>query len=193
MNPRNPIQNPVVDPVGLDVNIEYLRNKLETIPWLDRTFGRAFDMQFQEGEKMVLLPQVYVGNKEYFSMMPNDYLKSFSFFAPIDPLENNSSEDDLPFNKTYFWNQAVDLIVFFNYDLVDKTKGYPFVENLKEDVLKVLQMSRGVTIKNVYSNDIKNVYKRWHLDLLSKELLYFPYGSMRIEMDIQVQFVGKKC
>lgn len=193
MNPRNPIQAPIVDPVGLDSNIEYLRTRLETIPWMDRTFGRAFDMQFQEGEKMIVLPQVYVGNREYFSVMPNDYLKSFCFFSPVDPLNNDNIGPDVPFSKSYFWSQRVDLVVFVNYNLIDKTKDYPFIENLKEDVLSVLQSSQGVTISNVHSNDIREIYQNWNRDLLSKELLYYPFGGIRIEMELSIQFVGVPC
>ena len=77
--------------------------------------------------------------------------------------------------------------------MIDKTKDYPFIEELKEDVLKVLQTTQGVKIDNVYSNDIREVYKKWHHNLLSKELLYYPYGAFRIEMDLQIQFVAKSC
>ena len=187
MNPKNPIQAPIENPIGLDASIEYLRTKLAAIPWMDRTFGRAFDLNESTQEGNIVQPHIYVGNREYFNVMPNDNLKSYCFFSPDDPIRN-AEESKGSLNASIFWVQKCDLIVFFNYELIDKDQGFPFIEKIKDDVLRVLQSSRGVEVNEVYSNDIKDIYKRWKIKELSRDLLYYPYGGLRISLDLQVRY-----
>ncbi len=88
-------------PEGVERIITHMREAiLNRLPWIDEAFGRAhrvYDTHSVGGR--INYPAAYIGDGEYFSLLPNDDIGNFSWFEVSDPvtcllsfLTNNNSE-----------------------------------------------------------------------------------------------------
>lgn len=183
MNIDNPIQPTLSDPKGVDVNIQNLRAAMETLPWLERSFGRAVALYEKSEGTEDRVPKVPLGKGEYFSCMPNDAQKAFSFFYPVNPM--SSIGENEPFATQSFFQQRVDLYVWCNLQQIYKT-DIAISESLKSDVITLLNKQPGTVIENVWSDDVREVYSGWKLNQVKPLLLYYPYYAMRFELILKV-------
>lgn len=182
MNIDNPIQPILINPAGVDVNIETLRIKMETLSWVERSFGRAVAL-YENPENPIRVPKIPLGGGEYFNCMPNDTQKAFSFFYPVGALKPIG--DQQPFIKTRFFSQRVDLYIWANLKRIDSS-DIGLGEKLKENVIQLISDQKSTVIEKIWSDDIQEVYNGWKLDQLGRDLLYWPYYAMRFELTLKV-------
>lgn len=185
MNLSNPIQPILANPKGVDINIEALRASMEKLTWLERSFGRAVALyETNQDNSIARVPKVPLGKGEYFTAMPNDTQKAFSFFYPTGPLE--AIGEQIPHAIQQYYTQRVDLYVWANLKLIDSS-NLGLGELLKAQVITLLNKESGTVLNKVWSDDIREVYKGWKIDYLGRDLLYYPFYAMRFELELTVE------
>lgn len=183
-------------PINVDAEINKIQVKLSTIDWMEACYGRAWKQilsgkeervrNFQKNltsltDGSIIRPLAYQGKSQYFDCLPNDMLKSFSFFVVNDAVQ---PMDYQAFIKgTYTYN--VDLIVWFNQKKTHPSIDYPLHENLCQDVKKSLRNIPSVIVNKIFFEP-KKVYEQFSIDLKEQQQAMFPYGCFRINMDISV-------
>lgn len=177
---------PLIDaPVGLDVVIQSIQEDLATIPWLEQSFGRAWE-HFEGGKR---IPKVYVGNGEYFNVVPNDTLRSYSFIAV-------RGEESTPYYTGFQRNdktRELSVIFWGNLRQIDPSRDYIYTERLKADFEAVLMKSEWVKSINRYFDerveDIFDGYVKNNMsDVYSVDqpdtILMHPYTGFRIDFTV---------
>lgn len=182
MNLSNPIQPALINPKGVDINIETIRVLLSDISWIERSFGRAVAQYKKRGEKLVKVPEIPLGKGEYFSCMPNDTQKAFAWFYPVGASEAMESE---PFAGSRYFTERVDLYIWANLERIDST-NLGLGEQLKDNVLKALKAYPRAKVLNIWSDDVEQVYGEWEVDHVGRDLLMWPYYAMRFELEMSV-------
>jgi hypothetical protein len=183
MNPYNPQVYRYAVRDGLDGKIEQLRECFaHNVLWLDRAFGRAYNLSEKAGIGYVKVPKVIIGDtKEYMSMMPNDNLGSYCWFIGVGP---ETPEEWDARNPTKFFTKDVDLIFYFNYKKIDQSKDYPFVESLKEEILYYLNAFNGVVLNSIHTETVDEVYDGYNLEQITRDLFYYPFGGMKFSLSL---------
>ena len=182
MNIDKPIAIGLSKPFGIDRRIVEMQSQLSSnVSWLDLVFGRAVAQY--EGEQNKRVPKIPIGKGEYFSVMPNDAQKSFAFFYPINPEE--PLEETAPYQKSLYFTQRCDLILWCNLQRIDKN-NLGLGEQLKDELINQLMSMSGVVIENIYSDDTREVYQGWELDLVQRDLLVYPFYAIKFELRVTV-------
>lgn len=182
MNIKNPLEVAFQKPYGVDVRIAAIQERLkDNVKWLEKVFGRAV-AQYAAKDNL-RIPRVPVGNGEFFSVMPNDSLKAFSFFYPRNPM--TPTEGEQPWEKSLYFRQPVDLIIWCNLDKIDKG-NLGLSEQLKAQVITELQSMSFVVVQDIYSDDVREVYEGWAVDIGQRDLLVYPFYAMRFSLLLTV-------
>lgn len=183
MNIKNPVHPVLSNPKGVDINIEKLRVKLtDNLSWLERSFGRAVAL-YEKKDSIIRVPKVPLGKGEYFSCMPNDTQKAFSFFYPVGPLESLGENESYSVQR--FFKQRVDLYVWANLRRIDET-NLGLGELLKSEVIELLNRQPNVIVHKVWSDDVNEVYRDWKIDPVARDILYWPFYAIRFELELNV-------
>jgi hypothetical protein len=130
-------------PVGLDKIIQALQEELSSLPWMQKSFGRAWEFteKMPDG-RVVRVPKVWQGTEgttgkgEYLNVLPNDHLTSQSFIMAAGAEE---WIDFQLFQLTNLKQRKLKVIFWFNLNEIDANKDYIFTEELKADVEKLLK------------------------------------------------------
>lgn len=187
----------VNNPSGFDKAIATLQAALQSLSWMDKVYGRAWERKIpkrqdttrivadvynsQTRTRIVREPFAYAGNKEYISMLPNDALKSYAFFVAAGEETFESRERrSLP----YLTKRKASVIVWVNL----KELGYEYIatEPLKSEVLKLLQ--KEVCVDSVDSSAderSENVFSGFDLDEVRQELLAYPFMGFRVNFTVK--------
>jgi hypothetical protein len=183
-NLKNPSVPTITNPVDLDAAIQRIQVDLDTkIPWLEKSFGRARAHPSTVGNDTIRIePKVYQNNGEYYPVLPNDALRSYSFFR----LSNDRRPEDYsPNTPTLYEVTRTDLIVWGNLQSIDRTKDYVFTDELINDVRQVLNFSPDVTIVRLWDERPEQVFRGYRLDPNHRDLLMYPYFAFRFEFDLR--------
>lgn len=181
MSYRNPIEQVIADPVLLDKEIKNIQTALSTLPWLEKSFGRAFKgVRLKEGRK-VNYPAIFQSwKKDYYDAFPNDNIKSYSFIFP-EPSEITEHE----IKGKHEIQRDISIILFFDLEQIDNTLEYRFTELLKEDVIIVLAtLKPGKLEINDITDDIEEVFSDFTVDEIKSEFLADKYGALKFECTI---------
>ena len=167
-------------PVNLDRHIQAIQKKLEGLPWLDKSFGRAYRVP---GIKLGYnTPQFYpgrfVGSVDYQDLSRNDTLKAYSFIVA----EDNAQYKNSTFDGSAMLTQGVSIIFWLDLSKIDKTKQYIFTEDLRRDVVKILNNTPVEMQHKRYFSDAANVFKGF--DTYQKNMMY-PYACMRFDITLE--------
>jgi hypothetical protein len=87
MSYSNPEILTIDNATGLDAVIKSIQTDLATIPWLQKSFGRAWEFTEKQESRVVRVPKVYQGESEYLNVLPNDHLSAQSFIMADGPEE----------------------------------------------------------------------------------------------------------
>lgn len=183
---RNPEPYIYVNPQGLNKACQTIQLRLQTdLSWLGKSFGRAFKIHREGGSEMLkemTRPHSYAGNGEYYELMPNDSLKSFSFMAPISKGETLDYEQN---TISQFIQRKVALIFWGNLKKIeDDYDNELFIEELIHDVLKSLKKISFIdNVRSVEDEDITEIFKPFTSDKFHQALFY-PYFALRFELDL---------
>lgn len=177
-----PIAPLLAEPVGLDAEIQRLQILLlEELDWLQVSYGKAYRGSRKVDKKTFYFPEVYDASREYRDVLPNDNVRSQSFFYPTGPAVNPEQE---PTPNTLGFKQSVDLIVWANLERIDAAKKYRFEHELLLDVMRVLNEDGGLRILRVFHAN-EDVFRGFSLELVPEKALRQPYCGFRIQLELE--------
>jgi hypothetical protein len=183
---KNPSVVTIPNPIGIDLAIKNIQVAFGTLPWLEKSFGRAWMMNRNVANEKRVEPMVYQGGKEYYPVLPNDALKSYSFFYVTGQRRTDEYAANVAFG-TYFFNDPVSAIFWVNLEAIDNTKDYIFKEELIRDVLALLNRDANVTVNAVWDDKIEDIYKGFTIKD-QRDLLMYPYQAFRLDISLRYQF-----
>ena len=171
------------EPQGIDFAIQRIQVYLTNLSWIEKIFGRATIQrrQIQEagrrssGEET--FPEVWGKNREPFNVMPNDNLKAYVFFIAHDPGEYQDYDFAIP---QVYAQQRISIILWCNLELLDNTNQYRYSENLKKQVLQILNNVPKLQLTRHYEQ-YDEVLKEFTLTDNYKRYLKPPYYGLRID------------
>lgn len=169
---------PSIPKVGIDLELEAMRLKLAALPWLQKAFGRAWSKPRTLDGKTVLEPLLYQGGAEYYPALPNDNLKSYSFFRVNSPRVNTEGS---------WFVDPVDLIVWVNLKEIAPTIDWIFTESLINDVINLFD--DGWSLNKIYDDKVTDIFSGYDTRDLHQGLLMYPYKGFRMDISVTYQFL----
>ena len=178
---------------GFDAAIESIRVALAALPWLDKSFGRAWEFKEKDTEgRTMRIPKVFLGQTaekdgEYLNVLPNDFLKSQSFIKASGPDEwetFNRHEGSMKRRK-------ISVIFWVNLKEIDVTKNYIFTDELKDQVEEILKKHPAVFSLDEYVDEMAgDVFEGYTIEDETSQYLQYPYAGFRFGLTI---FYGEVC
>jgi hypothetical protein len=171
-----------------DKVIEELQTKLkENLPWLQVAYGRCERLVKTIDGKRYYTPNVYKGNNEYESLLPDDRRGCYSFFVMAEPQEVKQMVQVEIRVKCPF-----SLIVWVDMRWVERVMNLPDERNteyVKEQVLSVLDSAftrKGrISINKIYER-AENVFSGFTLDEVQNQFLMSPFAGFRFTGEMLV-------
>lgn len=184
---KNPLTPAIEQPVNLDRPIQEMRTALAGLPWLERAFGRSFNAIKSSpgsfgGKKVLVYPHVWQGaGKDLLEVLPNDNLKSYSFFKVEQPIEVLEYVPD----GFSIMRARVSIIFWFDLQRIDATINYDFTELLQAEAQRVItsmlfSSGNSVKIEKIW-HGAANVFKGYDLNELKDQELIYPRSGFRFE------------
>lgn len=182
---RIPTAPTINNPVLFDALVVEMQGKLTTaLSWLSHAFGASQTLVKSVGEQEYTLPGVYVGSKEYFSVLPNDQMGNYSFFK----IDEQNDVEWIP-NLKYKIKAGFSLIFFFKLTSIYPSDNARRIENVKNEVISALN---GFHCKNGYfeitaiSSDAKAIYEDYTIEEKDKQFMMHPYGALKFSGVMEV-------
>ena len=182
-NKNAPVQS---NPIGIEAPITSIQlDLLNGLSWLETSYGRAVLMPTEDAQPNApkrYEPKVYVGNRRYKTVLPNDNLMSQSFMHVLQPekvvdYQMNSHSQNL--------ESEIALVVWVNLEKIDVSNNEMYLEQLKSDVLRVLYNNSSIVeVNSIIDEDARRIYSPYSIDDLNKELLMYPFKAMRFDFKI---------
>lgn len=177
---------PTFDPinaVGVDSSITAIRLKLAEISWLDRSFGRAYELRTtRKDEADFVFPAVMTGDgKDLVDILALDDHTSYSFMiprGPETPVESVELSNDLD-----IFEREVDLIFWIDNNSTSET-----VEKKKNEVRNALHNVRfegvgSLAILEIY-DEPEDVFEGFSYEPSETQSLYPPYWGLRFRISL---------
>lgn len=182
---KNPSVITIANPISLDKAIQQVQASLGSLAWLQKVFGRARIHPRKDAKnEMRREPMVYQGKGEYYPVLANDALQSYSFFR----VKGAREFDDVGNHNLAVWETAnLDLIVWGNLKAIDSTKDYIFTDELIEDVKALLMVEPCCDIVRVWDEDMREIYKGYTLKEDQRDLILYPYFAFKIELVLKYE------
>jgi hypothetical protein len=173
INPKVILQD---DPQGLDLVIQSFQTAFaEGLPWLEKSFGRAYLLVDENGKKY---PGIHTPNNEYISMMPNDNLGSFCFFKAETPgAINDASRVGNDFKYT------ISAIFFLKLDKLKMSLNV--CEPLKFGIFDIIKQNPYLKEALTVSDDFTEVYKGYDVAKFEKAVKKAPFLTLKFTFKIQ--------
>lgn len=180
-----------LQPIEIDYAILDLQMKLKTdLPWLSHSYGKAYRVDNQGQEKRLILPMVYVGNRDNkYSLMPvsPDNDKEGSVFFVIDR-ERQLTYDQ---NSQNFLTWNVGAVFFANLEMINKefASNQDFTQNLIKEVRnvftnKLLGTGYRVSIIDVV-REHNEIFKEYLL--ADRRYIVMPFTAFRFNLSITLK------
>lgn len=164
---------------GVDSSVEKLAASLASLPWLEKSWGRAKQANSKKE------PMIYLNAKEYYSVMPNDSYKSYSFWivqSEQKALDNTTTMASIPMEA------IVSCICWVDLRRINAAKDFIFVQDLIKDFVQIIQRNGSFTLLRIYDEKVEDIFKGFPLKEEHRDLLMFPYQSFRIEGRLSYDF-----
>jgi hypothetical protein len=183
---KNPLTPIIVNPVNIDRPIQEIQISLATgLGWLEKSFGRSWEsVRKDTSGKIWTYPEVWQGpGVDLYNCMPNDNLKSQSFFRVEEPIKVIEYQEF----RYARMNAIINIIFWFNLQVIDPDLDYRFIELLKGHVQRVLTntslSSSDFQILQIWEG-ANNVFKGYTIDQFKNQELIHPYGGFRFECNL---------
>lgn len=191
-NLKNPgIFTPPAPAVGIDAAIELIRARLATLPWLQKAFGRAWSRPRILNGKTVIEPLLYQGGQEYYPALPNDALKSYSFFKVNTPRKILDYSPNMNTGGRYVFEDPIDLIFWVDLKAINSGVDWVFTETLIQSVMAMLGGFLGgpmVTINQIFDDKVEEIFPGYDTRELNQGLLMYPYKGFRLACSMTYEF-----
>jgi hypothetical protein len=130
-------------------------------------------------------PYCYLKNFEPINLMPNDNIKSQSFFFVNDP---EKLRDEGPLVKTIFSSALVSLIVWGNINLT----AFDSPEHIRLSILNKLKLNPKVIVLETFQN-FDRVYDRF---TITEEMINYnklPFFAVRFDFNLDYTLTLENC
>lgn len=186
---KNVIPYKIDDPFGIDITVKSLQILYEEFSWLEKSFARAIIRSEKRKnaagtEFNYIFPGMFsrVGDDvyDYLNMMELDNYDAYSFFLALD------TEDSIDYEELQNqYRRRLDNIVWLNLEKVDSTKGYDYLEEIKQDVRNKIKENRFGTIEIVSIEDEPEaIFREFSLETTDTQFLCYPYRGFRMIMNV---------
>lgn len=175
---------------GIDIVISNLNAGLDSVDWLVKKYGRAFQFLATDGQGVKRRkPKVYVSSGEYVNVLPNDDYQAQSFWLANSPEKFETFERAaLGSHKT----RDLSLIIWVNLKSIDPLNDSIFTEDLKKDISKALMYLPEVVSVNAYKDEkVEDIFSPFYVSDVADTYLMYPYAGMRF--DITVKYFDSIC
>jgi hypothetical protein len=187
------------NPVGLDKEFFKLQIDLADSNIIEKVFGRAhlqkdlitrkgFDSETRRdtvGRTTILAPYSYLKNEEPINLMPNDNVKSQSFFQLND---QERITDEGPLVKTFFASAPCSLILWGNINFM--SEGSP--EEVKIKILEILKRNPKLILKETYQS-FDQIFSRYTITDNMINYNKLPYFGIRFDFKIDYVLTPENC
>jgi len=169
----------ITDPINLDRAIQEIQVALRGIEWLQIVYGRARVIPELVNGKLIEMPKVYYGSKEYLNIFLNDNKKSSAWFQVTGseiPLDYASGA------KIQKYEAPIALIVWF--DLKRLQLDHPdfiFTEHLKREIQNKISRYPNLTIVRVWDENAAEIFREYTFDEAKDQFLTYPKGALRFD------------
>jgi len=173
------------DPKGVDIKIQILQEELINLPWLSFAYGQAFPIVKEVDGQRYTEPQVYVANREFLSVEPDDVSNAFSFFEITE-----AKTKIVAGSKT--WRQPISLVIFANLELINilenVERDFIFTEYLIEQVTYLLSENRHSWIDEdslmPVERGIEKAFSNYDYYTFDERYIKRNYDAFKISFDI---------
>lgn len=183
---KNPLTPLITNLVNIDTPIQEMQQALASgLPWLQKSFGRSWEsVRKDTSNKIWTYPEVWQGaDTDLLNCMPNDNLKSQSFFRVEEPIQ----VVDYEFMRFSRMNATVSIIFWFNLKVIDPDLDYRFIELLKGNAQQVITNTSCTDatweILKIWEG-ANNVFKGYTIDQFANQELVHPFGGFRFECNL---------
>ncbi len=183
---KNPLTPQIEEPVNIDRPIQELQNELATLGWLEKSFGRSFPSFRIDGSgKKLIYPEVWQGvGKDLLNVMPNDNLKSQSFFKVEEPIQ---VAEFVPGGYSQM-KGTISIIFWFNLKEIDLDLDHRYLEILQAQAQKkitgvLFTPTSSIKILRIW-HTAEQVFRGYDLTQTAAELFSHPYGGFRFECEL---------
>jgi hypothetical protein len=186
---KNPLVPLIEEPVNIDRPIQEMQQALAGLGWLEKSFGRAYEsyktMTGPLGTTTKVYPEVWQGvGKDLLEVLPNDNLKSQSFFRLHEPQE----VIDYVMDGYSMMRATVSIIFWFNLKEIDPTIDYRYIELLKGQVQRVLTTmlfspDSSLKVSRIFDT-ADRVFETYDLSNVRDQELVHPFGGFRFEVEL---------
>lgn len=181
----------LADPQLLDLVLLEIRTKLAAqLTWVDNAYGKARLQRTVEQGREVKVPTVYIGQKDYMELLPDQHNGNTFFFDVED------GQDIVQIGvKVWEYKAKVGFVLWFNLrDIYPDDWQESSIENVKREVVNAFQGLRLVNsvlrIRKIWENS-DNVYKGYtHKELKTQHRMH-PFGTIRV--DFEMKYNDKVC
>jgi len=187
INYKDPPVEVIPSPIAIDYEIKVIQDKLASIAWLQKIFGRGHlqpqppqqkpAQQAKGGnQREQLVPEVYY-NRSPYDARPNDNLRAYCFFFPRDPMrfaDYKGLDIEQPVQ------QPISIYFWANMQKVDAAKNYDFSDELRRDVFTVLRRCGNLWLEEVYTQ-WDQVFRPFTITETFKQYVKPPYTAFRFD------------
>lgn len=176
----------VKNPVLFDAVIANMQDEMaKQLPWLNHLFGRAERLQQKVEGVRKFTPNVYMGNDEYLTLLPDQGLGNYCFFLMDEPEVVEWAVGERSLLKCGF-----SLVMWFDMRTIDDDDERN-TEKIKADVLHVLNggiwlRNGSYVLDNIYQR-AENVFQDFTLDEVENQFLMSPFAGFRIHGTMMIR------
>lgn len=157
------------------------------LPWLQEAFGRAERLVKTIEGKRYYTPNIYCGDNQYESLLPDDRRGCYSFFVIAEPQEiQQMVQTEIRVHYPF------SLIVWVDMRQVERVMHLPDERNteyIKEQVLSVLEsahLRKGrIALSKIYER-AENIFQGFTLDEVDNQYLMSPFAGLRLTGEIVI-------
>ena len=175
---------PVPDhPYMADKAIAEMQQQLkDKLCWLNYSFGICQKLVKEKNEREFYYPAVYVGQREYLDVFPQDDLGNFCFFQIDD-------RTDITWRHLRGTQLKVPISIIFWFDLsrIYPREDYRHTERIKGEILNALTsiiLSNGSVSFSRIHEKAEDVYSEYSIREVDTQFFMQPYGGMRFEGEL---------
>lgn len=180
---------PKIDnPRLIDKTIADMQDGLvESLPWLNKAFGRAQRLVKKINNRDYYSPNVYADKNNYIIVNPDSKIGNFCFFYMDDPQEIKTQ--NVP-GSTGLIKGNCSIIFWFDLRTIFNDVSNRNTEFVKEQILKALNggfwlKSGRFTVERVHEL-AENIYRGFSLEEVDNQFLMHPFAGFRFSGEIIV-------
>lgn len=205
--------------VGLDEVLKKIRAKIKAdIPWVgEYVYLRAYTIFTANSETQdQYIPQVYLGNGEYYDARPNDNIPCSVFFRTNGPVitDFDKTKRGVSASKSLMASRSISLIFWANLERInpDYKSKYIYTEPITREFIRSLKPVMEIqSIDSVYDDNIHDVFEGYTLvvNMLDrkpgsssynraprndrKQYSKWPMASLRIDFTVSYRYDNTNC